>query len=217
MLLLIYYSRALWRWLARQIHLGGLLLAYHPKSALVTEGWGHSFTKMQAINRTGEPIPWCTYSFLHFIETRLASPMRIFEFGCGNSTLYYAQRVSEIIAVEHDEQWAEVITTKLKPPSHVIYKPSGAAYIDEIKQHGLFDIVIVDGICRQETVNVILTALKHDGVIIWDNSDRFDFAAGYEVLKAHRFRELPFQGIAPITFVMSKTSILYRHPNCLGI
>ena len=33
--------------------------------------------------------------------------MNIFEYGAGNSTLYYAEKVSHVISVEHDKKWFE--------------------------------------------------------------------------------------------------------------
>src|SRR5262245_48494149 len=99
--------RTLWHRTRRTLNLGVPLLAMHPKSILVVDGWNHSFRSAQAVDRQNNPIPWYTYAAIHFLEPRLQRQLRVFEYGCGNSTLWYSKRVSQVIAVEHDLQWAK--------------------------------------------------------------------------------------------------------------
>jgi hypothetical protein len=39
--------------------------------------------------------------------------MRVFEFGTGGSTLFFAQHVSEIVSVEHDHEWFRMVANKM--------------------------------------------------------------------------------------------------------
>lgn len=87
----------------------------------------------------------------------------------------------------------------------------------EINRHGVFDIVVINGIERVQCVRPALRGLKPDGVVIWDNSDREEFIEGYRVFAEHGFRELNFKGMGPINTYSWQTSILYRANNCLGI
>ena len=50
-------------------------------------------------------IPWITYSSIKKLDKILNKNMKVFEYGSGGSTLFYAKRVSEVISVEHDESW----------------------------------------------------------------------------------------------------------------
>lgn len=210
-------AKLFWYWLRRKLNLGPLLLVLHPKSFLVVEGWNRSFRENRSVNRNGEPIPWCAYSFIHFIELRLTKQMRVFEYGCGGSTLFYAQRVGEIISVEHDSHWAHQVNARLPNNGQVVIRQDAQKYLGEISHHGKFDLIIIDGILRAQTVEFVLQAMNEDSVIIWDDPELPDFAAGFEVLRKHGFRELTFYGEGPITFVPSYTAILYRDKNCLGI
>jgi len=210
--------KSFWFWIRRKLNLGWLLLIIHPKSGIVLEGWSRSFRANQSIDRYGNPIPWYTYSSIHFIESRLNNTLRIFEYGCGNSTLYYAKRVSEIISVENDREWAKKIVAQLPANAKVVFRDQEHQYVCEVGNHGQFDVIIIDGLlnrlaCTQAAVN----ALTDQGIIIVDNSEWPEFIECVNFLAKNGFRELPFYGQTPITFVPSQTSIMYRPVNCLDI
>jgi len=50
-------------------------------------------------------IPWLTFPSIRQLSSLLTSEMRVFEYGSGGSTLFFANRVAEVISVEHDEAW----------------------------------------------------------------------------------------------------------------
>ena len=81
--------------------------------ALVESGWYKSFQSERPVDRNGEPVAWYTYPCSAFLETHLNPSMRVFEYGAGNSTLWYAERVAQVVAVEHDPEWAEILLSKL--------------------------------------------------------------------------------------------------------
>ena len=57
-------------------------------------GWLKSVEKRMPVNRNGEPIPWFTISFNYYLDGRLKKEMSVFEYGSGNSTLYFSSRVA---------------------------------------------------------------------------------------------------------------------------
>jgi hypothetical protein len=59
--------------------------------------------------------------------------------------------------------------------------------------------------------------LSSRGVIVWDNSDRERYQAGYDFLRGSGFRRLDFAGPGPVDFWPWCTSIFYRDHNCLQI
>uniref|UniRef100_UPI003D7FB790 FkbM family methyltransferase n=1 Tax=Pedobacter sp. TaxID=1411316 RepID=UPI003D7FB790 len=124
------------------------LLSYGHKGYLANIGWFKAFDTQQAVDANGEPLPWVTYSFIDFITDRLQKTQRVFEYGSGSSTLFYAKRVARVVSVEHDEQWfykiantkpanAEMIFTKLERGGE--YSKKAVLLAEE------FDIIIVDG------------------------------------------------------------------------
>lgn len=187
------------------------------KGALVEEGWLRSFRESRSVDRSGRPVPWYTYPCTHFLEERLRSTMRVFEFGSGLSTLWYAARVREVVAVEHDERWAALVGERLPLNASIVLRPDENRYVDAITEHGPFDVVVVDGLARSRSALRALPFLTQSGIIIWDNSDWADFKNSHPVLKAHGFRSLEFRGMGPINRDRWETAILYRDANCLGI
>jgi hypothetical protein len=202
----------------RKMGLGLIILRMHPKSALVQNGWYRSFRDNEAVDRNGDSIPWWTYSSINFIETRLTKDLRVFEYGCGNSTAWFSARVSEMISVEHDYGWAERISSRLNSSNcKVIVRDLSDGYVEEITNHGLFDIVIIDGRLRLQCFHQSLRCLTPRGIIIWDDSNMPDFAQGFADASMHGFREISFLDMVPAIFIQSQTSILYRNNNCLRI
>ena len=86
-----------------------LLFRAVKKGYLHDIGWINSYKTKTPVNINFQPIPWVTYSFISYIENRLNKKMNIFEYGAGNSTLYYAEKVNHVISVEHDRKWFEKI------------------------------------------------------------------------------------------------------------
>lgn len=51
------------------------------------------------------PRPWLSYPVTRWLKNHLHADMRVFEYGAGTSTLFFASRVKELISVEHDADW----------------------------------------------------------------------------------------------------------------
>lgn len=65
--------------------------------------WSQSFTNNQSI----QEIPWMTFGVVNFLESYARKDMKVFEYGSGSSTLFWAKRVGEIVSIEHDPEWAQ--------------------------------------------------------------------------------------------------------------
>jgi hypothetical protein len=52
----------------------------------------------------GEPIPWFSHPLIDFLKDRLSKDMTVFEYGCGNSTLWWADRVRSVTGVKNDSE-----------------------------------------------------------------------------------------------------------------
>lgn len=185
--------------------------------ALKEWNWFHTFDTGRSVDAKGRPIAWATYAFLHFIEPRLRSDMRIFEYGCGSSSLWYAPKVKQVTSVEHDPKWVEEISKKLPANAQVhLAKPDD--YPSFLTQTGqVYDIVVVDGILRNECMEIAPKGLSPLGVIILDNSDRAEYKPGIDGLLAKGFRKIDFYGMFPVTPLAGTTTVFYRDGNCLGI
>ena len=55
-------------------------------------------------------LPWFTFSAIEFLETWIKPHHEVFEYGCGGSTLFFAQRANSVASVEHNGIWARSVT-----------------------------------------------------------------------------------------------------------
>ncbi|MDB5018876.1 MAG: FkbM family methyltransferase [Pedobacter sp.] len=196
------------------------LLSFGHKGYLASVGWFNAFDKKQAVDASGEELPWVTYSFIDFIKGRLNNTLSIFEYGSGTSTLFYARRVAKVVSVEHDKNWYDKILSSKPSNAEMIftelhlngeYSRKAASLLEK------FDIIIVDGRDRVNCCKHSVEALSAKGVLVLDDSERPDYAEARSYLKDIGFKELSFSGISPGLFYLKATSVFYRTENCLDI
>jgi Methyltransferase domain len=187
---------------------------------LVEAGWFRSWHEKRAVDRSGEPIPWITYPSLAFLQTRLRKEFRLFEYGCGNSTLWFARRVREVVSCEHDPAWHAEVQRRI--PKNVDLRlerlgPEGR-YAGSVREFtSPFDVIFVDGRERVDCLRNAPAALTPLGVVILDNSDESEYVAGIEYVLSLGFKRLDFIGPGPITTNVWSTTVFYRPDNCFGI
>lgn len=196
------------------------LLSYGHKGYLASIGWFQAFDRQQAVAANGDPIPWVTYAFIDFVTPRLLPQLRIFEYGSGSSTMFYAKRVKSVISVEHDRAWYEKIKDSKPANAELIYcdlQPNGAYAQQAATLNQPFDLIIVDGRDRVNCCRYALKALSPQGVLILDDSERDLYQPARDLMRDAGFRELSFSGISPGLFYRKATSVFYRSDNCLAI
>jgi hypothetical protein len=64
----------------------------------------------QPVDVLDDPIPWMPFAAIRFIETLLTQDTKIFEYGAGGSSLFFASRVQKVVSVEHDADWARRVS-----------------------------------------------------------------------------------------------------------
>ena len=190
------------------------------EGGLYEEGWFRSYRQKAAVDRSGRPIPWLTYAAIHFLEERVNREMKVFEYGSGNSTLWWAERAGSVYACEHDRSWYEAMSGVV--PANVTLRylelnREGEYSREAARFSGAFDIVVVDGRERVNCIRQCGGALTPGGVVILDDSQDAEYAEGIRFLHDSGFRSITFEGLGPMTHLAKKTTIFYRPGNCLGI
>ncbi len=188
---------------------------------LFDTGWVNSFVKQRPVDKENNPIPWLTLPFNAFISKRLKSEMSIFEYGSGNSTLFYAGRVKEVVAVENDKGWYDTIKNEMPPNVTLIFEElnsdneryNQAAFLTG--KH--YDMIVVDGRERVKCIFNSLKSLSKNGVLVLDNSDRENYLPGINFMLENGFKKIDFWGIAPSFAHQTCTTVFYRSNNCLDI
>ena len=181
-------------------------------------------------------VPWWTYAAVDEVSAFLASrpgTVRVFEYGAGASTVWLAKRAAEVVSVEHDESFWQLmqplfaehanIEVFLVPPAPAIGEADEvrseragyeqcdfADYVSAIDRcGGTFDLVIVDGRARGACLTAAMPRLAKDGMIVFDNSNRRRYrqAINTSGMVATRLR-----GLAPALPYPSET-MLMRMPS----
>ena len=212
----------LWWGLFRRIPFLSLLQLARHKGFLYGSGWFHSVRKCMPLDRKGQPLPWYTYASIEFLEERIKPEWSIFEYGTGNSTLWWASRLSDgrVICCEHERGWYEKMNHCVPDNVDLYHKPLGrdGVYSNFVGCYSReFDIVVIDGRERIACAKNVVPALKDEGVVIWDNSDHLGYQPGFDLLTESGFKRLDFHGMGPMNCVGWSTSIFYRPRNCLDI
>jgi len=133
------------------------------------------------------------------------------------SSLWYAQRVAEVVSVEHDPHWATLVRAVAPENCQVVLATEDHDYLDTISGFEAFDLVVIDGVRRTEAAIAALGNLTAAGVMIWDNSDWAEFLDVFPTLQEHGFKRIAFSGMGPVNRYGWETSVLYRDENCLSI
>jgi hypothetical protein len=217
---------------------------------LSSYGWQSSKKALQPIDATGDPIPWITYPALTVLRSVVQPHHRVFEYGCGNSSLWWAKHAKSVVSVEHHSDWADKVSARAPGNLKVLLRPqqatelrsnlvdaflarkpnlypSGSAELDVehgMQTHGFidyateptkydpFDIIVVDGMARSLSAWVAAHCLTPDGFIVFDNSDRWQYNAGYQALEELGFGRVDFWGPGPVNSDPWCTSIFFRTP-----
>ncbi len=212
-------------------------------------GWAQSVVQNASVDLNG-PVPWYTYPAIRVLERIVPSEAIVFEYGSGNSTLWWQSHAKEVISVEHDRQWYKHSNTgersdvRLREsedqsnaehfeqlredmgeltalPAHLdaeTLTERGMAtepflsYIAELMTfpRAYFDVIVVDGMAREACAQLASDRVKPGGIIVFDNSDRDEYASAYRHLFDQGFARIDYWGPGPINAYEWCTSIFTK-------
>jgi len=178
------------------------------------EGWFRSCLEGRAVDADGRARPWMTYPALDYLSRKDCSLLRVFEYGAGQSTLWWGLRVRELVSCEHDSAYADALRPLLPPNAQMVVRPlsgQGVAYSDAPSEFPpCFDLIVVDGRRRVECLRRAPAFLCESGALILDDSQRPEYAEGVADLLAQGFRGIDFWGFGPVNGFKWCTSLFYR-------
>ncbi len=194
--------------------------------------WAYSLTKVHnSLAIAALDVPWWTYDAIDAVTSWFAdrdgSPVRVFEYGSGASTLWLARRAGEVHSVEHHRGFGEMMATELDRFDHVTLRivepvPSERPRVASAKEGhqgldfadyvaaidavpGDFDLVVVDGRAREACLAAAQSRLAPGGIVVFDNSRRRRYR---EAILASGMVEQRFSGLTPTLPYPEQTSVL---------
>lgn len=176
-------------------------------------------------DKNGNAIPWCTYPYIFFVEPRLKKEFKVFEFGCGASSEWYAQRCGSVTSVENDKEWYEIVKKKTDKYGNVeiLYRENVEDFLEAIFIKGeKYDFIIVDCALkdepksREKAMQKAVSACSEEGIIVLDDSERFPIMVND--MMQNGFKKIDFYGLSPSnSYFGGCTTIFYRENNILDI
>jgi len=172
------------------------------------------------VDAAGQPIPWYTYPAIDFLSQLDFSGKTVFEYGTGNSTLFWAARAAKVVSVEDDERWSERLKRTVPANCTILQEADLQRYPEVIDSYPEgFDIIVVDGPARGRTrLKCARAALEHltpGGMIILDNSDWLPDSV--RVLRQANLLQVDLSGFIPIGDHTQTTSIFFHRDSSFGV
>jgi hypothetical protein len=133
---------------------------------LATEqGQWRSIVAGTSVDRHGRPLPWYTYPAIEFLDTLELSDCRVFEYGAGNSSLYWAARARTVTSVEDNPRWHEQVRSGARPNQTVLLHPDRDAYVRAVANDDTgYDVIVIDGNHRLECTHAAIARLDPGGI-----------------------------------------------------
>ncbi|MBM5783114.1 MAG: class I SAM-dependent methyltransferase [Pelagibacterales bacterium] len=166
----------------------------------------------------GNFVPWMTYDAISFLKNYVTKNHSIFEFGCGASTLFFAERSASVTSIETNDKWLKIVNSFLSEKKlenvDINLMPDG---IDNNNYETFakncdkkFDIIVIDSIKRFSCALNVIEALKPNGIIILDDSERPNYQKIFKFFNQNGFTQTDFLGIAPAQLRIKNTTIFQR-------
>jgi len=199
--------------------------------------WINSFYKGLSVDENSNFIPWYCYEAINFLTNNLPKNISIFEFGCGSSTLFYLQKGCNIISLETNKIWFDLviklINQQIKSDFKIIHQDNFyknqniEIYLMEdgltndkyenfcqdisLKKQILFDYIVIDSLKRYLSCKNSLQVLKPFGTIILDDSQRKNYHKIFELMKEKNFMVKNFTSISPAQLKIKTTSFFSKN------
>jgi len=195
---------------------------YSEKFSAFIKMWQTAFAidktmdEKKCVDRDGNPIPWYTYPAIEYLSQFDYSNKKVFEFGCGSSSQFWAERAMSVVAIEDNAEWLEKWRREFEwgklSNLEVKYRDEGEGYYRAISESGeTFDVIIIDGKLRAECARAAVACGAAGGMIILDDSDRINTSEEYvravNFLRQGDYIQVDFYGFCPMNNFAKTTSV----------
>ena len=143
-------------------------------------------------------LPWYNEDLILFLNSHLKPHFNVFEYGGGNSTLYYSNLVNTVSTIETRKEWLDfVLLNKVKENIEIKLCQNLPNFSKEIANFNIkkFDLIVVDSRDRARCLEECQNFLLPTGAIILDNSERKNLVSAQEMLINKGFKKISFSGL----------------------
>lgn len=197
--------------------------------------WARSLFAIYDIDDLVElDMPWWNLDAIDVVDRYMAAHpgAKVFEYGSGASSVWFARRAGEVISVDHDKPWHDLVASRLGrfasaklmyvPPDDTIdsdrerYESKKGEwrgrtfrnYVHAIDvTDGLFDVVVIDGRCRGACLEHAVGRLSSSGIIVFDNSRRKRYQ---DAIEKSRLPHIDYSGLTACLPYPDCTTVLAK-------
>lgn len=205
--------RVLPSWLSNSLRSVGTVVIGPARFAYRT-GYALSAFKMAAVSRDGKPLPWYSYPAIDFLRYRDYEDRVVLEFGGGQSTLWWAERARHVVTFEGSKRWHDKLSEEI--PANVslfhVSMESEEACIADVRrslaglEYDKYDVVVIDGLCRDKLAPISVDRVSEDGMIVCDNAEGYGIQEAFSDSGLNR---VDFFGNSPGVVLPHATSIYF--------
>lgn len=124
--------------------------------------------------------PWLTPHACKLLTELVQSKDAVLEFGSGRSTVWFSQKAKEVTSIEHNKEWFDRVGSDIREKNlentRVIFTENNDSFTKNVSEsicNSTFDVILVDGIRRDECAMLALEKVRSGGLIIIDDSHRY--------------------------------------------
>jgi hypothetical protein len=147
------------------------------------------------------PLPWVNYAAIDFIVKKLPLISNVFEYGSGQSTLFWLDHGKRVVSIEHAPEFYKQLSLNISQMNNIDYRliepeidetgnpfnPEQQKYFQSSDYKGYsfknyvesistfpdesFDVVIIGGRSRPACISQAINKIVYGGLLILDNSD----------------------------------------------
>lgn len=182
------------------------------EGVLVGHGYRRSFEAGLPVDRNGEPVPLYTYPAIEYLDQLDFGACDVFEFGSGQSTLWWSRRARSVTAVEHDDRWARRLGDAGRANVRCVFAPrfvmeSGERYAGLAGGDRRHHVIVLDGLHQHDCARAARAALAPGGLVILDNSDFYPDTC--RLLREQDLLQVDLAGFKPCHAETQVTSLFF--------
>lgn len=140
-----------------------------------------------------DPEPWFAPGAVQHLAERLGEGARVFEWGAGASTLWFAARRCPVRSFETEPEWIELVAGRARDLVDIrLVDVESEEYI--APDLAGYRVVVIDGRRRRECALHAARSADAGALVIFDDSHRATYGEGVQALRARAVDEWHFPG-----------------------
>lgn len=172
-------------------------------------------------------LPWTSWTIIDYLRKNIKPGMRVFEWGGGGSTLFWARLGCRVTCCESNEYWKDQIAKRIKDahpdladkvefrfvPAETKDPAAVRAYIESVRDGAPWDVILVDGleedyISRMDCLKLAPACIAPEGMVLLDDSWRPRYDEAPTIMSG--FQQRKFWGLGPARMGCTRTDMYRR-------